>query len=232
MSATVPAPTQSPNTAPADGRDPEPTTRGVAVLYNFEPAAPFVYMAHPRHYDVFPVEGAHEILPALRQFHLIPGVSGVRETEMVVDNVARVVADPTNAIAQLVRKGWVQVPDGWEVTAFGQKKTGYFHIYDGTRGRICLPRWVRLYNLGDACEMARDEDGFREFQRRIANELLPPLDTAVRKALHQKLLGLQRQVAGRDPSRGVAGAVAGELQAKLRVFDGGKPPRGKTAGGA
>lgn len=185
----------------------------------------FVFLAHPARWDVFEGPDGFEILPAITKLEFQAGLAGVRAVKGVPDG------DPSFAIVEKQRRGWVVVPESLEVVAFGERRTGYVHVYDGRAGKgtVHLDVWQRPYLLGGAVFFAKDKAGYVDFLRKV-KATLPPMDPNIRAALQEKFGELLR-VAKAAAARGSAAAAVtvGDLEKKLGAFRLGKAPEAPSA---
>jgi hypothetical protein len=210
------------------GAEPERLGGSALAPFDYPARAVFTYLANPGRWDIFETEEGPEILPAVREFSHQPGSKGVRPHEL---RDGRIVGDPGAAIARLESaEGWIKIDDDVEVVAFGARFSGAVHVYEGRRGRINLPRWVRLYRLGGAVHVERDVKGWIEFLRYVRDSVLPPIDAGVLLALESKL----RTDLGRVRSAGKASHVSAHnaeiLEGRLLAFKASAPASAPTGG--
>lgn len=224
--------------ASTGGREPKPPPAANTTAHKWPSSHGFAYMATEERWDVVKVgekdgEAQYEILPHLLTVHFTPGVNGVVHVKGANDG------DPSATIGRLQAKGYKLVPMDMTVTAFGQDYTGYVHVYDGAYGEINLPRWVRLYRLGDTTYQSRDGEGWVNFLRWVRDNLLPEPKDEVRLALVGQLEQVRRLAAGNlnSPSaKEAAGIYADKIKAAQprRAPAGGRsakpPPKAEAAG--
>lgn len=212
-----------PSQPPGGGREPRPSRRAEA-LSTLDTKHDFVYIAHPLRWDVYLTERGAEILPAITELEFQPGLAGVLPVKGEMNG------DPSYAMTAKQAKGWVIVPDDFEVTAFGEKRRGYRHVYDGRGGpdsHTCSV-WQRPYQVGGVAMVQRDEGGFIQFLRDIAERILPPMDPNVRRGLEAKLREMHRTAASARSKSYMAESVADILEKKLEAFA--KPTRDAGVG--
>lgn len=201
--ATVPAPGGAPVAPPS-----------TASTLPLEAAPNFAFLAHPGRWDIFESDRGPEILPALTKLEFQPGLAGVRAVKGARDG------DPSHAILEKQKKGWVVIPSNLRTRAFGADREGYVHVYDGKAGAgtVHLDVWQRPYVVGSAVFFAKDREGYIAFLRQI-RDLLPKIDDNVRAGLREKFSETLR-IAKAASSRGSAAAAAtvADLERKMEAF--------------
>jgi hypothetical protein len=227
---TTAAPAQA---LPAPGRQPK-KTRKAESGNPLEASSNFEYLVNPKRYDVFVTDQGLEILPLPTKLEYQAGLAGVLPVRGDPDG------DPTFALAEKKRKGWIEVPEDFEVIAFGERRVGYVHVYDSAKGpdTAHLEVWVRPYIVGGEVFFEKDPAGYHQFLRDVRDKLMPPLDANVRRGLENKLREMRRTATGAASKGSLAAReTIGVLEQKLEVFQGGKskvppagaaPLRGKT----
>ena len=157
--------------------------------YNLRPSHPFVYLAHPARWDVYDSAFGTEPLPDLLKFIFQPGISGVRYVEGQIDG------DPTVAIAEKQRKGWILVPPSMDgLTAFGAAVPGYAQRYattakstDGRALYAYYSAWERPYQVGQETFFERDLEGYYHFLRIVKASLIPAIDENVLRRVSARI---------------------------------------------
>jgi hypothetical protein len=209
QSAASPPPSQP----PGGGREPKASRRALEIS-TLDTKHDFVFICHPLRWDVYLTEQGAEILPAITELEFQPGLAGVLPVKGEMNG------DPSYAITAKVSKGWVVVPEDFEVTAFGERRRGYRHVYDGRGGpdsHVCSV-WQRPYQVGGQAFVQRDEAGFLQFLRDIAAKIMPPIDPNARRALESKLREMHRTAASARSKSYMAESVAELLERKLVAF--------------
>lgn len=219
---------QGHSTAAQAGRAPK-RARSSEAASPLEYASNFVLLAHPLRWDVFMTDNGPEILPSVTKLEFQPGIAGVLPVRGESDG------DPSYALTVKRAKGWIEVDPDIEVSAFGERRTGYVQVYDGKSGPDThhCDVWTRPYSVAGALYFDRDQQGFWKFLRDVRDHVLPPLDENVKRGLQRKLiemLNTSKAASGRSHS---AAQVAEDIRAKLTVFDGGgdAAPAGRSRGG-
>lgn len=199
--------------APSGGKEPKQLRRATEIS-TLDVKHDFVYICHPLRWDVYLTERGAEILPAITELEFQPGLAGVLPVKGEMNG------DPSYAITAKVAKGWQVVPEDFEVVAFGEKRRGYRHVYDGRGGpdsHVC-PVWVRPYQVGGQSFSQRDEAGFFQFLRDVAEKVMGPMDVNARRGLEAKLREMHRTAASAAGKSYMAESTAGVLLKKLEAF--------------
>lgn len=219
---------QGHTTAAQAGRAPK-RARSVEASTPLEYASNFVFLAHPLRWDVFVTDAGPEILPAITKLEFQPGIAGVLPVRGESDG------DPSYALTVKRSKGWVEVDPDIEVSAFGERRTGYVQVYNGKSGPDShhCDVWTRPYSVAGALYLDRDQRGYWQFLRDVRDNVLPPLDENVKRGLQRKLIEMLNTSKAASSRSHSAAQVAEDLRAKLVVFDGGAEtaPAGRSRGG-
>lgn len=189
-----PQPLPSSATLPEAGGEPAPIPGAsrVEVLLDLPPAHNFRYLVNPRRYDVFVTSRGPEILPVPSRFEFQPGLAGVVPVRGHEDG------DPTYALLERAKKGWIEVPDHFPVTAFGVPMSRYCQAYRVKTWLHHCEVWTRPYMVGPVVYWQRDIEGYYQFLRDVQREILPPLDASVRDLLRSRFLELRRLASVKD----------------------------------
>lgn len=188
------APPLSPTTPPEAGYAPRPVPGSERTLppLALDPSHNFRFLVHPVRYDVFMTGNGAEILPIPNRFEFQPGLHGVLPVKGETDG------DPSHALLERSRKGWIEVPDDFPVTAFGEAMTRYSQAYPVKGGQHHCEVWTRPYRVGVTVYWQRDFEGYWQFLRDVQAQILPPLDPNVRELLRQKFVQLRKLASVKD----------------------------------
>jgi len=211
VSQAVGTPLQAAN--PSGGKEPKRVVRQLEAS-TLDVKHDFVYLAHPLRWDVMMTDRGPEVLPALTQLEFQPGLAGVLPVK------GEMSGDPSYAITTKQSKGWLVIPEDFEVTAFGERRRGYRHVYDGRGGpdsHHCSV-WERPYQVGGTAMIQRDEAGYIQFLRDVAAKVMPPIDPNVRRGLEARLRDMHRTAASASKNSYTADNVRAQLEQKLQAF--------------
>lgn len=206
------------NAVPNAGKEPKRVARS-SEISTLDVKHDFVFLAHPLRWDVYLTERGAEILPSLTTLEFQPGLAGVLPVK------GEMSGDPSYAMTAKQLKGWVIVPEDFEVIAFGERRRGYRHVYD-SRGGPDLHHcsvWERPYQVGGTAMVQRDGDGYIQFLRDIAEQVLPPIDPNVRRGLEANLKAMYRTAASAAKNSLTAEQSAEIVNRKCQAFAGPEP---------
>ena len=203
------------------GREPRRTARA-AEISTLDVKHNFLYLVHPLRWDVYVTDKGPEILPSPTELEFMPGLAGVLPVKGEPNG------DPSYAITVKQAKGWIVVPDDFEVTAFEERRKGYVHVYDSRGGPDThhCPVWVRPYPYGGQWLFQRDARGYHQFLRDVAAKVMPAMDPNVRRGLENKLREMHRTAKSASGKSYMAEGVASALEEKIEAFKIGDAPQG------
>ena len=112
------------------------TSTGAALKLPYSPG--WVALAHPDQWTIVRGEGdEYHVLPKLSRLMLIPGIGGMRTTRAAD---GKRVADPRLAVAEMVSRGYVEIPSV-DVVAGGLRQPHYCVRYPTAAGVTHLWAW-------------------------------------------------------------------------------------------
>lgn len=194
----------------------------MAAKLRMNPSANFVYLFHPRRWDVVEVDGEYVLVPILNEFRFEAGIGGVQHVRGHSEG------DPTAAVAFEQARGAQIIDPKMRVQAFGRDVEGYARSYDGYRGRVHLSVWHRPYVLGDDHVIEHDTEGFNRWRRSLVlNGVVPTPDPTVIAAMRVRFERARSRYAEKDTIAGLANAE--KYEARLQPLVNGAAVKPKLA---
>jgi hypothetical protein len=189
-----------------------PATAPVAAAkLRMLPSANFVYVYHPRRWDVVEVEGEFVLVPILNEFRFEAGVGGVQHVRGHAEG------DATAALAFEAARGGIVLNPKMTVRAWDRDVEGYARSYDGYRGRVHLSVWHRPYVLGDDHVVEHDTVGYNRWRRSlVVDGVVPAPDPTVIAAMRVRFERTRSRYAASDTIAGLAHAE--KYESKLQAL--------------
>jgi hypothetical protein len=175
------------------------------------PSANFVYVYHPRRWDVVEVDGEFSLVPILNEFRFEAGVGGVQHVRGHAEG------DPTAALAFEAARGGIVLNPKMTVKAWDRDVEGYARSYDGYRGRVHLSVWHRPYVLGDDHVVEHDTVGYNRWRRSlVVDGVVPAPDPTVVSAMRVRFEKTRSRYAAAETIASLANAE--KYEARLQAL--------------
>ena len=191
------------------------TAPAAAARLRMLPSANFVYIFHPRRWDVVEVDGEFVLVPILNEFRFEAGIGGVQHVRGHAEG------DATAALAFEAARGGRILDPKMTVKAWDREVQGYARSYDGYRGLVHLSVWHRPYVLGDDHVVEHDTPGYNRWRRSLVVEgVVPAPDPTVISAMRIRFEKTRSRYAAADTIAGLANAE--KYEARLQALTGSK----------
>jgi hypothetical protein len=189
-----------------------PATAPVAAAkLRMLPSANFVYVYHPRRWDVVEVDGEYSLVPILNEFRFEAGVGGVQHVRGHAEG------DATAALAFEAARGGIVLNPKMTVKAWDRDVEGYARSYDGYRGRVHLSVWHRPYVLGDDHVVEHDTVGYNRWRRSlVVDGVVPAPDPTVVSAMRVRFEKTRSRYAAAETIASLANAE--KYEARLQAL--------------
>lgn len=146
-----------------------------------------------------------KVVPLPVKVRLRPGLDGTTNN-----------GDPSLAQARQAGKyGRIKVPDDFVVKAWGEERTGYVDILDGTRGPIYVSCWERPRRVGMMTVWDFDKDGWADFCERCLSLIGGEIDPVIVDGVIEPIKAQIAYYKNLAPASPLAAQRAAELEALL-----------------